>query len=189
MPYYIDMPDAQTILRPRVRVFAASLVRAMREWNGGFGQYHARLDEHARAVNINKLWYSFAEPALSSDTGVLLGKVSNGKFFVIDDKVVLRFKQADSSYRTRNYPTARALAWEQQAHFPSIPPLVRLDLGYRLDLTGTVVTDAVIMLKSSGHMLWHWQFWGHPISEFAAAPKDMLGRLVYAHDDYSGITP
>lgn len=188
-PYYINLPSAQRIVQPRVLVFARCIARAMREWNTGLSGYHAIFDEFWRGVTINQLWYTNVEHLLPASSGVVVHKVGNGKYLVIDDQVVLRCKHLDDSYRPRNYPTSRSKSWEQQQPFRSIPPLVRLDLGYRLDLTGTVVQDVMIMLSQNKQTLWRWQIWGHPISEFASTPKDMFGRQIYVHSDYSGVKP
>ena len=185
-PYYIDIGRAQATLRPRILVFAGSLSKAVWEWNNGLGKYHATIDQFARGVLISQLWYSYSSQALRSDVGVSLARYGNGYYYIVDNLLVLRFKHVDDSYRSWNHPTPRARAWSAQVSFPTMPPMAKLELGYRLDLTGTVVEDAMVMLKYGEHSLWRWQIWGHPISEFAAAPRDIFGRVVYAHDDFSG---
>ena len=185
--YYIDLEGARAILQSRVPAFAVSLRKAIHEWNNRFGAYHAILDEFARAVLINQLWYAYSSQALHGDAGVLLDKYGNRYYYVLDDSVVLRFKHVDDAYRSWNHPTLRALAWGAQASLPTIPPLAKLELGYRLDLTGTVVRDAVVMLNYNGRSLWRWQIWGRPIDEFAATPRDAFGRAVYSHDDFSEV--
>ena len=186
-PYYIDLTRAKATLQPRISVFAGSIRKAMQDWNNGLGAYHAIVDEFARAVLINQLWYAYSSQALRGDAGISLEKHGNRHYYIVDDLLVLRFKHVDNSYRSWNYRTSRASAWEAQASFPTIPKMAKLELGYRLDLTGTVVKDAMVMLNYRGRSLWRWQIWGHPISEFAAAPTDMLGRQVYTHDDLSGV--
>ena len=149
---------------------------------------HVDLDEFGRAVNINQLWYSSSSQALRSDPGISRHKQGNGYYYVIDNRLVLRFKHFDDGYRSRNHPTPRFRAWDSQMPFPTLPPLVKLDLGYRLDLTGTRVLDAMIVLNFNRLSVWRWQIWGRRIDEFAATPRDMQGRLVYVHDDYSGVS-
>ncbi len=187
--YYIDLEPAKAILRRRVPVFAGSLRKAIHEWNSGLGTYHAILDQFARGVFINQLWYAYSAQAFtfSGDAGVSLDTHGDRHYYVVDDLVVLRFKHVDDAYRSWNHPTSRARAWDAQASFPTIPPLAKLELGYRLDLTGTVVRDAVVMLNYRGRSLWRWQIWGHPIDEFAATPRDSFGRAVYSHDDFSEV--
>ena len=185
--YYIDLSKAKSILHNRMPAFAGALRKSIEEWNSGLGSYHATFDEFARGVLINQLWYVYSSQALRGDAGVSLDKHSNGSYFTVDDSLVLRLKHVDTAYRSWNHPTRRARAMDAQSPFPTIPPMARLELGYRLDLTGTVVKDAVVMLNNRGRSLWRWQIWGYPISEFAAMPRDMFGHIVYSHDDFSGV--
>ena len=186
-PYHVDLGRAQATLQPRIPVFAGSLSKAIQEWNNGLGAYHAIMDQFARGVFINQLWYEYSSQAFRGDAGISLGKHGNRSYYIVDDLLVLRFKHVDDSYRSWNHQTSRARAWDAQASFPTIPPMVKLELGYRLDLTGTVVRDAVVMLKYKGRSLWRWQIWGRRISEFAAAPRDVFGRVVYSYDDFSRV--
>ena len=186
-PHYIDLQNAKTILQRRIPVFAGSLRKAIQEWNTGLGAYHAIVDEFARGVLINQFWYAYSSRALRSDEGVSLDRHGNRSYYIVDNLLVLRLKHVDNSYRSWNHPTSRARAWDAQASFPTIPPIAKLELGYRLDLTGTSVRDAVVMLNYKGESLWRWQIWGHAIGEFAAAPKDVFGRVVYTHNDFSRV--
>ena len=184
---YMDLQCAKSILQPRVLAFAGALSKAVRVWNEECGTYHAIVDEFARGVLINQFWYAFSSRALRSDPGICLEKHGQRHYYTIDGLVSLRFKHVDKSYRSWNHPTSRARAWDEQAWFPTIPPMVNLELGYRMDLTGTVVEDAIVMYNYKGRSLWRWQIWGYPVSEFAAFPRDAFGFEVYSHDDYSGV--
>ncbi len=185
--YYIGLTEAKPVLQPRMPVFADALRKAVHEWNNGLGQYHAELDEFARSVIINQFWFAAAKNALYGDGGVSSGKHGNGYYFVVDGILVIRFKHLDESYKTWNHPTPRSRAMEAQLPFRSIPPLARLDLGYHLDLTGTVVETAMVMFNRNRRSVWRWQIWGHPIDEFAAMPRNQFGDATYVHDDYSGV--
>ena len=182
----IDLSTTKPVLQPRMPSFCGALRKCMYEWNTGFAPYHADLDEEARAVVINRLWYRYSSQALRGDPGISLHKYSNGYFYAVDDRLLIRFKHLDDSYQSRNHPTPRSRAWDGQLRFRTIPDLVRLEFGYRLDITGTIVLDALVALKLYGDSIWRWQVWGRPISEFAATPRNMTGRLIYSYDNYSG---
>ena len=185
-PYYISLNDARSILQPRVQIFATALARAVREWNNGLADYHVDFDEFTRGAIINQLWHAYSAQGLRGDPGIVRAKHGNHPYYIIDESLALRFKHVDKAYRSWNYPTVRSLAWNAQLPLETIPSVVKLELGYRLDVTGTVVRDAVVMLNRGGWSVWRWQVWGFPISEFAAVPRDLFGGLVYAHDNYSG---
>ena len=187
--YQINLTRVKIILQPRMPILAGALGKALREWNHGLGQYHAEMTEFGRAVVLNDLWYTYAalEFRRQGDAGIVLEHNDERRCFTVDGELILRFKHLNDQYRPRNNWTVRAQAWETQAWFPSIPPMVRLDFGYRLDLTGTSVLTAMVLFGNGKETVWRWQVWGHPVSEFASKPSvDMLGRRVYSHDDYSG---
>ena len=65
--------------------------------------------------------------------------------------------------------------------------MARLDFGYRMDPTGTIVETAFVMFNHGQATTWRWQVWGRQISRFAGVPNNMYGEPVYAHNDYSGV--
>lgn len=186
--YFMELATAQSILSPRMQTFAMALKSAVDGWND-FGKFHAELDEVARAAIISGLWYNRANQALSSDPGIERKLYGNRPYFRVDGELSLRLKHVGSTYQPWNYRTKRALAWNEQAPFPTILPGPRLDLAYRLDLTGTLILDAIVMLNRERDSIWRWQVWGDPVAEFATPSKDMFGRETYAHADFSRLTP
>lgn len=106
----------------------------------------------------------------------------------MDDTLDLRIKLAYPGYRPWDHPTPRAEARSRQMAFPTLPPLVHLNFCYRLDISGTLVQDAMVIMTSGREHLWRWQIWGRPIGEYAAMPRNFLGETVYSHDDYSEAT-
>jgi hypothetical protein len=187
MSYYIDLNDARSSLQPRMWVFAGALRRAVEAWNeDGVSKHHTGLTESTRAVFISDLWYQYSSEKLRDDPDVSLETCGTRHFYIIDEKLTLRFKHLNEAYRSWNRRTSRSEAWDLQLPFPTIPPMPRLDLGYRLDITGTVIVAALVVHRRGEEPIWRWQIWGHPISEFASAPRDMLGRGVYSYNDFSG---
>ena len=185
--HHIDLPDARSILQPRMTDFAAALKLAIHRWNSDLSAYHVTLSEFTRCNIISDLWYETSQKALTNDGGVRLIGNRERRCFIVDDAVVLRFKHLDSNYRPRNNTNRRSDAWNCQTNFRDIPPVVRLDFGYRMDLTGTVVETAFVMLNNGARARWRWQIWGRPISRFAGTPTNMYGDTVYVHYDYSKV--
>ena len=186
--YFMELPSAQSILSPRMQGFTMALKSAVDEWND-FGRLHAELDEFARAAIISSLWYTRAKQALSGDPGIDRMSYGNRPYFRVDGELSLRLKHVGRTYQPWNYRTKRARAWNDQQPFPTILPGPRLDLAYRLDLTGTVILDAMVMLNREKDSIWRWQVWGDPVTEFATPTKDMFGRETYAHTDFSRSSP
>ena len=183
---YLDIRDAQTILQPRVPAFTGALYETVSIWNRS-GHLHAIVSESTRGHIVNDAWYEQLRHSLVSDEGVVLkdNGVPHRYYLLIDDQLAIRLKHVGADYRPRNHHTARADAWHAQRRFPTIPDVPRLDLCYRLDLTGTLIEDAIIQYGQGGETIWRWQVWGPPVSEFAAVPSDLIGREVFIHEDYS----
>ena len=184
--HYIDLDDAKSILQPRMASFCSALFRAVHEWNTDLAKSHTQLDEFGRAVFVNQLWYHHANGLHRDDDGIAMRRYGNGRYFTVDDRLVLRLKHADDRYKVWDHPTPRALARAEQRSFPTIPPFVHLDLGYRLDLSGGSVRDAMVILRSRMQQVWRWQVWGRPVREFSLTPRNLWSQVVYSHDDFSG---
>ena len=186
---YVDIRDAQTTLQHRAPAFTGALDEAVGIWTRSM-HLHAIVSEATRGHIINDAWYQRAGHHLVGDAGVVLK--DNGsrhrKYFLIDDLYAIRLKHVDAGYRPRNYHTARADAWNTQMRFPTIPDVPRLDLCYRLDLTGTLIEDAILQYSQGDETIWRWQVCGQPVTEFAAVPSDLMGRDAFVYDDYSGVT-
>ena len=183
--FFGDLHNAQATLQPRVPIFAMALQEAVGRWNRS-GQLTI-VSEATRGHIINDAWYLRVGQHLAADPGVVL--MDNGsphrKYFLIDDLYAMRLKHVGPDYRPRNYGTRRARHWSAQLPFPGIPDAPRLDLCYRMDLTGTVIQDAIIQYSQENEAVWRWQILGQPVSEFAAVPCDLLGRDIFVYEDYS----
>lgn len=187
---HMELREAKAILQSRVSGFTGALYESIGKWNQ-LGPDHAIYTESTRGHIINDIWYSRAEQGLAGDAGVEFRNNASPhrKYILIDERLALRLKHVGADYRPRNYPTERSLAWQFQQRFPTIPDVPRLDLCYRLDLTGTLIDDAIIQYSRGSKTLWRWQVWGPPVTEFATSPVDLLGRDIFVHDDYSVVKP
>ena len=185
---HMDMSPAKAILQPRMPDFTGALYKAVGVWNH-LGPYRATVGKSARGIIINEAWYELTRQALLVDPGVVLVPNGHRKYFLLDSQLIIRLKHVSGAYRPWNYPTRRSDAWNTQTPFPGIPSVPRMDLCYRLDLTGTLIRDAIVQLSHADNAIWRWQVWGQPISEFRAVSRDLFGREVFAHQDYSGAVP
>ena len=187
---FITLPDVQRILDPgRVRSFVGALRDTLKTWNTELASAQMVLDPAARAMNFSRYWYYNANLALSDDTGVKFNTVQNQRMFTIDERIILRFKLIDRAFKSKNYPTRKATQWRLQYPLPVFPPCERLEFGYRLDLTGTGVEDAFILLRVGNTVVWLWQLWGARIDTFPIqldlTPIGQTQPIVFAYDNYA----
>lgn len=78
-----------------------------------------------------------------------------GTLFLIDDHYVVRFKYVDEKGLSSNYPTDRALDFnDPQASLDGIPAkAIRLDCGYKLNDVETQVTEVCLVRRSKKRVL------------------------------------
>ena len=186
---YITLTETQRILQqPRINALTGALRSSIDTWNSALASAQMVLDKSARAMIINQYWYSFVNLALGGDEGVVLRNDQLQRFLVIDERIILRFKLIDNNFHSRNYPTKRAIQWSLQKPFAGIPQCERLELGYRLDITGTIVRDAFVLLKVGDRIVWMWQIGGERIDTFPIQlelrPSGTQEPQVFAYNNY-----
>ena len=180
----ISLERTRQILTPYVGSMLRSLREAVDEWNTGLAPYHIALDAAARAMILNRLFYFNAARNMA---GVEFREDQLQRYIVVSDEILVRAKLFDSRLERRNYPTAHAREWVQQATLPGIPPLSRLHFGYRLDVTGTIIKDAFVTLPNGNLFTindWVWQIYGEPVEAFGLQPS-LFNRVVFQYDDFS----
>ena len=186
---YITLAETQNILQPpRISALASALRNSVNTWNSAFASAQMVLDRSARAMIINQYWYSFANLALGDDPRVMSGIDQLQRFLVIDERIILRFKLIDRNSDSRNYPTKRATQLRLQFPFEGLPESEWLEFGYRLDLTGTVIQDAFVLLRVGTRIVWLWQIGGNQIDMFPIQlelrPRGIAEPYVFAYDNY-----
>ena len=159
-------------------------------WNLRCADYLS--DPSTRATVINERWYKgVCDALLPVDDGVRLGSRNRQQYFVIDDRLVLRFKHLDHNLESKNYPTFQSEAWRLQFPLDGIPKCERLEFGYRLDITGTVIRDAFVILGDGKLKHWIWQVWGERVDTFQLPfmESNSLQNIdnYFAHKDYSSV--
>ncbi len=163
----ISLSEAKTILGSRMGVLTTQLRLTIEMWNSRPASWQVSLDSKTRGMFVNRHWYHGVQTALSDDPMVRRIKDSGAEsYFVIENSFALRFKHLGRNLMSMNYPTKRAQDWNRQLRLPGLPPWDRLEFGYRMDITGTTIRDAFVLLRKGGAFLWIWQVMGHRIDTF-----------------------
>lgn len=129
---------------------------------------------------LNKHIYHFAAQNLND---VVFGQENQQRYMRFGDLLVVRVKLFDVAMRARNYQTPHAKKWVGREPLPGFP-MNRLHLGYRLDITKSVLQDIVITLPNRDRFNpndWVWQIWGESIEPFPAR-FDMFGDEKYSYE-------
>lgn len=183
-----SLTEVQNILSPpRINALASAIRNALNVWNNSLSSAQMVLDGLGRAIIINQYWYHFANLALDDDAGVIAGIEQRQRFLAIDERILLRFELLDDNFESKNYPTKRATLFRLQIPLMGLPPIERLEVGYRLDLTGTVIRDAFVLLRVGKQIPWLWQIGGNEISTFPVnfelRPEGAPEPYVFAYDN------
>ena len=164
---HIKLLQARELLEPRMPVLTGQLRLAVAAWNARPESWQVSLDSKARGIFLNRQWHHGVQSALADDFALRRENNQGGEsYFVLDDSFALRFKHLDKNLISRNYPTRRSRQWEHQLRMPGLPPWDRLEFGYRMDITGSALRDAFVLLRKSGIFLWVWQVMGERIDTF-----------------------
>ena len=164
---HIRLSEAREVLEPRMPTLANSLRLSVSAWNVRPESWQVSLDAKARGIFLNRQWHHGVQEALVDDSGIRRESNKGGEsYFVLDDSFALRFKHLNNGLMSRNYPTRRAKQWEYQLKMPGLPPWDRLEFGYRMDISGTSIKDAFILLRKAKNFLWIWQVMGERIDTF-----------------------
>ena len=188
---YMSLEETQDILYSRMVNLTGELKNSVNFWNIRCAD--ALSDPSTRATVINEKWYrGVCNTLMSVDRGVRHGIQNRQQYFVIDEKLILRFKHLDENLDSKNYPTLQSEAWRLQFPLDGIPRCERVELGYRLDITGTVIKDAFVILGEGKLKYWIWQVWGDRVDTFQLP---LIGNRTaqgidkfFAHTNYSSVT-
>lgn len=75
--------------------------------------------------------------------------------FLLDDRVLFRFKKADDEGLTRNVPTQLALAFhDHDADLFGLPEVSRVDVAYVLNKLETEVNDIIVVGRDGDTVVW-----------------------------------
>ena len=190
IPINPTLAEARSLLSGR---YMALMVEALNESIGEVRKLtppiSLALNDSARAHVINCTWYELVTTGAIGLPGVVRGNNQNQEFFVIEEAVLVRHKLFDNNLTARNYPTRRAMRWVYPYPLEGIPPIGRVQLGYRLDPTGILLRDAFLVLPYGDRNLWVWQVWGVEIDTFGLTlpleRRSIQRDEIFAYDDYS----
>ncbi len=75
--------------------------------------------------------------------------------FLVNDRVLFRFKKADESGMTSNYPTQLALALhEHEQDLFGLPEVVRVEVAYTLNALETEIADVIVVGRDGKTVVW-----------------------------------
>lgn len=171
MTFYVTIEEARAILEHRVPAMREALVTAVHRWNVDLSHLHATLGILTRSMFINDVWHDEVMQTLVDDQGIRLYPNKERQCLLFDDQVAVRLKLLNERGRPRNNRGRRARAWQYQHNLPGLPPVVRLDFGYRLDPIGSTVESITLMFYKGHSLVWQWPVHELPVADPKGEPE------------------
>lgn len=170
---FYDETTVRAQLEPHHDELRACVVGAWRRWPS-VARAVARPGPSFRAHAMNELMIDEARGRFGDVPGVRIveldHKANTDRIVLsVDPDVVVQFKKLDTDFRTRNYPTQRARAFDAQRPLPGIPPGCRVTVGYQLNTPGTDLVAVVVACQ--GPRGPHWWY------ELEEADQSKLGTV------------
>lgn len=78
-------------------------------------------------------------------------------FFIIDNKIALRFKKGDEKGLSHNIQTALAIAFNNpQQEIPGFEDLIKIEVIHQFDSKFSTIIDVVVSQRDGDTILWHY---------------------------------
>ena len=165
-----SVDDIRPLLRSREVALNKIVLGAFdRWWNN---PERLQLYRRTRATLIHNYMMIAAPTAFSTDPGVRLID-RNGhetSYFLIEGRVLLRFKKGDENGLTCNIDTQAALAFvdPEVDNLLGLPEIARLDVAYVLSELATRVEKILIVARDGDAIAWSYEI--YPTAEETTAP-------------------
>ena len=157
------------------------------EWDGpSYRSGRGILGDVSRSSIIVDHWYDFAIGHLFDDVGVTHGNDQGQRFLNFESKFLVRFKHVNSAYLSWNAKTRHSLAWNAQIPMKGLPECPRLEFGYQLDDTATLLKRACMLQRVGKDVLWVWQVLGERDDTFGlpmTLDTEIRDMIRYRHDN------
>jgi len=97
-----------------------------------------------------------AHTKFDSLNGVRILKHYETYSFTVNDRVLFRFKKADETGKTSNYPTQLALDFHkhENEYLFNLPKVLRVEVAYVLNDLETEIADVIIVRREDNSILW-----------------------------------
>lgn len=98
-----------------------------------------------------------AQEAFENDPRVAVIPQAQTCYFLVGDRVVLRFKKGDQQGLSRNYPTQQALNYHEPEQDLFGPGLSRVEVVYVLNATETALSSVQVVARERERIEWTYE--------------------------------
>lgn len=150
----LTLDDAEKHLEPYFPALREIINTAWKDWESLPDEQRAKIDARARANCVNSFIIHNTRKYFEERTGVKVAEKRG--LFLLDffDEINLRFKKLNKDKKPSNIKTTQQLNFALQLELPGMPKVVRLTLGYILDITQTKIKDILIVFYKGKNLIW-----------------------------------
>jgi hypothetical protein len=178
--------DVQDLLAQREPAINNIVIGAWEQWWNN--PERPGLYRRTRATLIHNYMMNIAGPAFAGDAGVRLVEKQETIYFVVDQRLVFRFKKGDDIGLSSNIETQAALAFhDPQQTLPELPDVGRVDVAYVLNPFETLVDRILVVARNGSRVIWSYAIYPRideielptplPVRPIPPAPAQNVVRL------------
>lgn len=149
---------AREIVEPELAGLSQQIVEIVLDaWTDWRESPHAAVWRCKRS-RAGFVWEQMIERAHSEFAFEVGVRILNGRetfSFLVNDRVLFRFKKADESGMTSNYPTQLALAFHEHGRdLFGFSDVVRVEVAYTLNALETEIADIIVVGRDGKNVVW-----------------------------------
>ena len=170
---FIDLDTARAVLYDRIWKWRGLLYDAFEVSRGLDSRILFSASASTMAGLVCDLAYELITQNAAQDDDVVVGVFRGQRYWWVEAgeaSICLRVKKVDKNFLSWNYPTRQSVAWNQQGMLAEFHTGTRLEIGYRTDATGSVLSEIFVLCRLSDTIQWLWQIYGERVSTFAVQP-------------------
>lgn len=148
------LEDIQPIIDPLKEQIVRIMRSAWQDWlkSSYSGKWRCK---RSRANFVWEQIIDRAHQAFSSHPAVHILQGHETYQFLIEDRVLFRFKKGDEQGLTANIPTQHAMAFhDHEVDLFGLPSIQRVDIVYRLNRLETDIMDFLVVARNGDDLMW-----------------------------------
>jgi hypothetical protein len=158
--------NAEEAIKPYLSIFKDCYGKAIKKYNSVLDNFSQPMYNRTKAVNFQNIIVNLIKEALTDYENVVIKEKYESITVVINNHTCARFKKLNAKGFPSNVRTVRNSAIESQQlqiGYIDMPPIARVDVGYKLDATGTDYEMLKVICRKGKKIIWDLYF--HDIND------------------------
>lgn len=157
MPAPIEA-DIKALLASRERAILSVVMKSWERW--WRNPERLILFRRTQATLIHNYMMIESDTAFLGDRGIHLIPGQETTFFLVDDRLLFRFKKGDERGITCNIETQAAWAFvDPQESLIDLPDVERVDIAYVLNPLRTLIDRVYVVAREGERVAWHYSIY------------------------------